>query len=217
MEDSPVLRRFGGSGIDRPVVFLLLSNLLTIVLAVVQQWDVYTLMWIYWGQSVVIGYFNVHRILDLREFSTEGFRINNRAVAPTRKTQRQTAAFFAVHYGFFHLFYLVFLVTHPGPRGVFTIAGIVLCILAFYFNHRFSYYYNRERELEGVPNIGNIMFFPYARILPMHLTIILGGLSHGDNRLALLIFLLLKSAADVVMHLVEHAMARSRAKRTSLP
>lgn len=96
---------------------LLLSNLVTIVLAVYQQWDVYVLMWIYWGQSVIIGYFNVRRIMDLKKFSTTGFKINNRSVKPTPETQRKTAVFFALHYGFFHFGYLVFLTADTKVAG----------------------------------------------------------------------------------------------------
>lgn len=189
---------------------LLLSNLVTAVLAVLQQWDVHVLMWIYWGQSVVIGYFNVHRIRDLREFSTEGFRINNRPVEPTPETRRKTAVFFALHYGLFHLGYLVFLGSDAAVRDGVSWLGVALCILVFYFNHRFSYRYNRERERDTVPNIGNIMFYPYVRIIPMHIMIVLGSRFLGDNTLALVMFLLLKTAADVAMHIIEHAMARGR-------
>ena len=124
---------------DRSVTILLLSNLFTIGVALYQQWDVAGLMWVYWGQSVIIGYFNVHRILDLERFSTRGFRINNRPVRPTRKTQRETAVFFALHYGMFQLGYLVFL-TLDTPAGVrLPASGVALCVLAFYLNHRFSY------------------------------------------------------------------------------
>jgi hypothetical protein len=215
MENSHILRLADGLNNDRSVTFLLLSNLLTIVLAVMQQWDVHVLMWIYWGQSVVIGYFNVHRILDLKEFSTANFLVNDKPVDPTPETQRQTAVFFALHYGFFHLGYLVFLLVGYSLQGAFTVAGIALCILVFYFNHRFSYYYNQEREREGVPNIGSILFFPYVRIVPMHLMIIMGGVFLGNNSMALVLFLLLKTAADVAMHVIEHAMARARAKRVT--
>ena len=198
---------------DRSVAVLLGSNLFTIVLALVQQWNVGELMWIYWGQSVVIGYFNFRRILDLREFSTEGFRINKRAVEPTRKTQRETAVFFAVHYGFFHFGYLVFLLAETDIGSGLPWVGIAVCVLAFYLNHLFSYRYNRERERERIPNIGSIMFFPYLRIIPMHLMIVAGSRFMGSSTLALLIFLLLKTAADVAMHVVEHAMARSAVQR----
>ena len=192
---------------DRSTLVLLLSNLLTIAMALIQGWDVSVLMWIYWGQSVVIGYFNVHRILDLERFSTDGFRINNQAVQPTRATQRKTAAFFAMHYGMFHLVYFVFLFKDASLDGTVSLLGAGVCVFAFYLNHRFSWRYNRAIDRARVPNIGNIMFFPYLRIIPMHLTILLGGFSNGHGTLSLLFFLLLKTAADVAMHVVEHAMA----------
>ena len=198
---------------DRSVVVLLGSNLFTIVLALFQQWNVGELMWIYWGQSVVIGYFNFRRILDLKQFSTEGFKINNRAVEPTRKTQRQTAFFFAIHYGFFHFAYLVFLISETDSGSGLPWIGIAVCVLAFFLNHLFSYRYDLERERDRIPNIGSIMFFPYLRIIPMHLMIVAGSRFMGNSTLALLIFLLLKTAADVAMHVIEHAMARSAAQR----
>jgi len=48
------------------------------------------------------------------------------------------------------------------------------------------------------------MLLPDARILPMHLTIILGGALGGDGAGVLLVFGALKTAADVLMHYVEH-------------
>lgn len=212
MENSRTLQTAGGLSGDRSVMFLLLSNLITIVLAVLQQWDVYILIWIYWGQSVVIGYFNVLRILDLERFSTANFTINDKPVDPTPETQRKTAMLFVLHYGLFHFAYLAFLVKESGLQGGFPAVYVAICVLAFFFNHRFSYEYNRERDQEGVPNIGSIMFFPYLRIIPMHLMVVMGGhfLGYGS---APLVFLLLKTAADVVMHVVEHAIARNGTKR----
>ena len=208
MDGSSMIGLTGRLYSDRSVATLLLSNLLTIVLAMLQQWDVHVLMWIYCGQSIVIGYFNVHRILDLKEFSTENFRMNGRAVEPTPETQRQVAVFFALHYGIFHLAYMIFLVIETETTGPFSLLSVLVCILAFYVNHRFSYRYHRMQEQQRVPNIGSIMFFPYIRIIPMHLMIVAGDKYAGDNQAALLVFLLLKSGADVAMHVVEHAMAR---------
>jgi hypothetical protein len=215
VERTGSIKLAGQLSTDKSVVVLLLSNLFTIMLAVFQQWDVYYLMWVYWGQSVVIGYFNVHRILDLKKFSTAGFRINNRSVEPTPETQRQTAVFFALHYGIFHLAYLVFLVAETGTEGGFPVFGVVLCIGVFLLNHRFSYRYNREQEQDRVPNIGSIMFFPYIRIIPMHLMIVAGVTVFGGSTGALIAFLLLKTAADVAMHIIGHAMARGDARRAT--
>jgi len=200
---------------DRSMVVLLLSNLVTIALAVYQQWDVYILMWVYWGQSVIIGYFNVRRIMDLKKFSTAGFMINDQPVKPTPETQRRTAVFFALHYGIFHLGYLGFLGAETKVEGGFPVFNVLVCIGVFYLNHWFSYRYNREQEQDRVPNIGNIMFFPYIRIIPMHLMIIAGATFFGGSTGALIAFLLLKTAADVAMHVIEHAMARSAARRAT--
>jgi hypothetical protein len=213
MENSGTLNLTGQLGNDRSLLVLVLANLLTIVLAVVQQWDVYVLMWIYWGQSVVIGYFNVHRILGLKKFSSSGFTINNKPVKRTAAGKRQTAVFFAMHYGIFHLGYMFFLITTSGLQSGFPLFSVLVCIFAFYLNHRFSYRYNRERDSAGVPNIGNLMAFPYVRIIPMHLMIVIGGNFLGNTTVALIFFLSLKTAADVAMHVIEHAMARGDAKR----
>ncbi len=49
-----------------------------------------------------------------------------------------------------------------------------------------------------------VLIWCYARILPIHLTIILGaGVAGGPH--ALILFLGLKTAADLVMHAIEHA------------
>ena len=192
---------------------LALSNLLTIILAVIQQWDVHVLMWIYWAQSVIIGYFNVRRILALEKFTTSGFMINNKPVQRTAEGKRQTALLFAAHYGIFHLGYMVFLITMSGGQSAVSVFSMLVCIIAFYLNHRFSYHYNRERDRAGIPNLGNLMSFPYVRIIPMHLMIVIGSNFLGNNSAALVFFLLLKTAADVGMHVIEHAMARGDAKR----
>lgn len=201
--------------IDRSVVVLLLSNLLTIALAVYQHWDIFVVMWVYWGQSVIIGYFSFRRIMDLKSFSTAGFMINDQPVKPTPQTQRQTAVFFALHYGIFHLVYLGFLGADANVAGGFPLFNVLVCIGVFYLNHWFSYRYNREQEQDRVPNIGNIMFFPYIRIIPMHLMIIAGFTFLGSSTRTLIIFLLMKTAADVAMHVIGHAMARSAARRAT--
>ena len=59
------------------------------------------------------------------------------------------------------------------------------------------------------------MFFPYIRIIPMHLMIVAGVSVFGGSTGALIIFLLLKTAADAAMHFVEHAMARAATRQTA--
>jgi hypothetical protein len=214
MQNSGAIQRAGLLYSDRSLTFLLLTNLATVVGAVLQGWNITDLLWIYWGQSVVIGYYNVHRIVDVDRIATDGFISNIRPVEPSCETQRCTAVCFALHYGLFHLVYGVFLLTtfriHPG----FPVAGVLLCILAFWFTHRFSYRFNQERD-RAVPNIGSLMFFPYVRIIPMNLVILLGAPIAGDNTNVLVLLLLLKTAVDVAVHVIEHVMASTDARRAS--
>jgi Family of unknown function (DUF6498) len=215
VENHDTINLSGRLHVDRSVMFLLFTNLVTIVWAVLEQWNVSDLLWIYWGQSVIIGWFNVHRIVDLDRFSTDGFRINHKPVPATCETQRCTAVFFAMHYGMFHLIYGVFLLTTFRIQPGIPLLGILLCIVVFYINHRFSYRYNLKREIDGVPNIGTLMFFPYVRIFPMHLMILLGSHFVGNNTAELVLFLLLKTAADVAMHVLEHSLTWSGGARTT--
>src|SRR3989344_7224626 len=91
------------------LISLLLSNFLVIILAIVQKWDTSTVLLVYWIQSIIIGFFQFLRILSLKKFSTENFKINNQPASPTTQTKIFTAFFFAFHYGFFHFIYAIFL------------------------------------------------------------------------------------------------------------
>ena len=66
---------------DRSAIFLILANIFTILFALWQQWNLAELIWIYWTQNLIIGFFNFRRILSLEQFSTENFKINNKPVS----------------------------------------------------------------------------------------------------------------------------------------
>lgn len=194
---------------DRAVLSILTSNALTLVVALSQQWPLLLLLWPYWLQSLVIGWYARRRILALQRFSTAGFTVNGAAVEPTEATRRMTANFFAMHYGFFHLVYFVFLAAFSavGAVGAAPSALDALLIAAlgatFWWTHRDSHRRLLEADTRGERNIGTLMFLPYARILPMHVMIILGAVLGGGG-LPLLLFVALKTVADVLMHVVEH-------------
>ena len=191
---------------------LVLVNAVTLAVALGLQWPLATLMWPYWFQSVVIGYYSRKRIRALGRFSTEGFTMNDRPMSPTPATQRSVANFFALHYGFFHFGYLMFLVKQWPASRWWDMLGWLALGVSFAWNHRLSFQQNVESDRRGTPNIGTLMFLPYARILPMHFTIILGGTVAGGGPGSVLIFGALKTVADVLMHHVEHRiLQRSRA------
>lgn len=188
---------------------LIFSNLLTIFFAVKENWNFLLVLWIYWFQSIIIGIFNFIRILNLKEFSTENFYINDKPVAPTEKTKIETAFFFLLHYGTFHLVYMSFLLGDQLPKK-YKLAStdwkyIFFISVIFFVNHCFSFIYNKERD-KVKQNIGRLMFFPYARIFPMHF-IILFGVFVGRSAIAL--FLFFKTIADVIMHVIEHSETKN--------
>lgn len=193
---------------DWSAASLVASNVLTLAMALIGNWNAGSLMWVYWGQSVIIGFFNFLRMLCLKEFSTEGVKANDKPVDPTPATRRSMAFFFLFHYGGFHLVYMVFLVG-LAAKGLANLEAMGLCLAAFLVNHAFSFFYNLKSDRQNVRNIGTVMFFPYARILPMHLTILFGS-ALPWNRAVLLLFLSLKTAADLIMHVVEHAALQEK-------
>ena len=194
-----------------------------------ENWDISTIIWIYWFQSVIIGLFNFTRILQ--EFSTEGFKINDNPAPPTTSTKIFTACFFLLHYGFIHIVLMAILVKHTfgyepinitfgwGLGGIidekinkymneFQIENekkdikfeyILLSAAIFFINHLYSYIYNKPKETKKL-NIGMLMLYPYARIIPMHIITFLG---YQTNNL-LIMFLICKTLADAIMHSVEH-------------
>lgn len=127
--------------------------------------------------------------------------MNGKPIPPTEKSKRQVASFFALHYGFFHFIYATFLVSMAGRVDIYR---VVLGGIVFLVDHSFSFRYNKKRDAEKIRNIGRLMFFPYARVIPMHLIILISGVFSSES--ALFLFLGLKTLADAVMHVVEHRL-----------
>lgn len=193
---------------------MLISNVLTTLLALWQGWSISALLLPFWLQSVLLGIFHIRRILLLQNFSTDGFTSNGRRVPEDASGKRSTAWFFAAHYGFFHLFYLGFILISSAASGAaigltpkWLLLLALMLLIAQYLTHRD----NVQRDLGGRPNLGGMMFLPYLRIVPMHLIIFIGG-SFGDSATTLLSFMALKTLADLGMQAAEVGLQRSGRK-----
>ena len=186
---------------DLPLLSLLAANGVTILLALLQDWNLSTVLGVYWFQSVAIGFFTLVRLLGVPAGDSGWSRLPSLFLA----------GFFAVHYGLFHVVYLVFLGAFvlSGTYGVADPLGIAIGCAVFLVNHLVSFLWYRPREEAPM----EVFAEPYARIVPMHLTIILGAFVTAalpgalGTRLVLLLFLLLKTGADVVAHQKKHARA----------
>jgi hypothetical protein len=175
---------------DASLFALVASNLLALAIAYASGMGLREMMLVYWIQSVVIGVASFIRILSLERFDPTNFKINHRPAEETRADKRKVAFFFLVHYGFFHLVYLLF-VAFDSRGGLGSPGTYILCTLVFAVNHGYSLAHNIRRDAQG---------------RPMHL---FGGLLFSGT-LAYVLFGALKTAADAVMHTLEHHLLGSK-------
>lgn len=205
-----------------PLVSLLVANLVTIVMAVAGNWDLASVLFIYWAQSVIIGIFTVITLLDA---DTEALAAGmDRSIAGHGGSQKIStrsvgfykcilAGFFAVHYGLFHWAYFSFIVETGlfGPLN-FSDTGIWISCGLFFANHLYSFLYHRGSQPRGAVFLTEEFVRPYNRIIPMHLTIIFGSIIVLVLEFAgittvmpvLVLFLVLKTYADLGKHMQKH-------------
>jgi hypothetical protein len=189
-----------------PSTFLVCSNLFIIAFALLAHWSITTLLWGYWLQSIVIGFFTVLKLLPFGSQKTPRYGL--------RSSLRDTI-FFTCHYGIFHVAYLIilYLFTTSGRIGMTVTppdyGAVGLIGFLFFLTHcySFAYHYLWEGQIVVIsPN--QLLLDPYKRIFPMHLTIIAAGffsllIPPAESSL-LIVFLILKTFADLKSHEVLH-------------
>lgn len=189
---------------------LLLANAATLVAALLLHWPMGWLLWPYWLQSVVIGWYARRRMLGLDRFSTEGFTSNGRRVPEDDPaSKRSTANFFALHYGVFHLAYLAYLGMEHALHARWDWLVLLACGASFVLSQRETYAVQHAADLRGRPNLGALVFTPYLRIVPMHLAILLGARLAGGVAM-LVAFTALKTTSDLLLDHVDRRIAQPR-------
>jgi len=193
-----------------PARAILATNLATLVAALIQGWGMIQLLFPFWGQSMIIG---LYSLLRIRKAAGWDLRY---------------PLFFLAHYGGFHGVYLILLIALTGSAdaqgmvpvnnggsgesvqlyaGTYTpLDGVIYLalIIGFWLTHRASHTRYLETDLAGRPSAQKLMSVPYLRILPMHLTLIMGAFLGGPG--TVIFFMMLKTGADLLMHRVEHRM-----------
>jgi hypothetical protein len=208
---AEILQRLRPYLLDVSLWTLVLGNFYSIYLAFAQDWPLGEILWIYWAQSVIIGISNYIRMMSLKEFTTGGMQAGGKPVPETPEGKRMTANFFAIHFGLFHFVYAVFLYAQMPlddiPPGDILLLGT--CVGAFALSHGFSLVHNGNKDFRAKkPDIGLLLFYPYLRIVPMHLVIIFGTMITmllGDmgESIVIVLFMLMKTVADGLMHMAE--------------
>ncbi len=187
------------------------GNIFAMVLATTESWSFSEILWTYWFQSILIGIINAYRMGTLKKFSTAGVTSNDQPVPETRQAQKEMTGFFVFHYGFFHFGYALFLINDMpiSLSSPATAISLVLAFTGFIAAHVYSYKHNKLHDFkDSKPNLGTLMFYPYLRIIPMHLVIVFGLATDSVGLAGIIPFMIMKTFADAGMHAIEHRIFR---------
>lgn len=169
-------------------------NIVLIVVSVHQNWRIVELIAVFWAQSVAIGISTFIRLLRLRQFRIG--KLTN--PDPTRKVS--DALLFLFHYGFFHTFYLYFML-FLGFGQVFLQPAFLFCLAIIAIEQVLEHRHQSLIDRQMCVSTGLLTVSPYLRLLPIHLIFIFGG-GKGVNPVVLFGFL--KTISDMGMLLVNH-------------
>jgi hypothetical protein len=193
---------------DLPASALVLigANLVPLVGVLAFGWTVFSILLLYWAENVVIGGVNVLRMA----FAQPQSQLANMA-------KLFLIPFFVVHYGGFATVHGIFILALFGPHGAAAgvralpsaveAQGIGLGVLAIAASHAFSFVRNYLMSGEyrrAAPYV--MMFQPYARVMILHVTILIGGFlaqALGAPTVALVLLVVLKIGVDLAAHLAE--------------
>jgi hypothetical protein len=186
---------------------LIAANLVPLVGVAAFHWTIFSVLLLYWCENVVVGAFNVLRML---------------AAAPRNVVvdvgKVFLIPFFCIHYGMFTMVHGIFVLTLFGPGGGFNPspaaflsavrgAGIGYGVLAIVLSHAFSFVHNYLMGGEyRRASLQQLMAQPYARVMVLHATILIGGFAAkalGAPAVVLVVLVVLKIAIDLRSHLAE--------------
>lgn len=197
---------------------LIVTNLIVLVLAIVQKWNFLTIFYVYFFQTIILWFFSVLKLLfkknlifvspldDYGRIRSETSEKLERFQIIRSHIKQQLTWFFV--FAFF-LFFIGELFKPP----VFD-HGMITGICLFFINHLFSFIYylkkdNEEKKEQSAKDLTRILAYRFLVILATIWLIgfILKFIVKNDfsfNLVALIILFLLKTSVDVYFHDKEH-------------
>jgi len=199
---------------------LIAANLIPVGGVLFLGWGVFDVLLLYWTENVIIGVFNVLRMLMAQPANPVSWLMKFFLVP-----------FFIVHYGMFtavHGFFLLALFQDDaaaanlsGPSGsmpdmLFEVLATVLdrpeallVVGSLVLSHGYSFVVNYIGRGENQKvSLQKLMTQPYARIVVMHITIIGMGflvILTGTRVVGVLLLVALKIGVDLRAHAREHS------------
>ena len=190
------------------LIVLLAANAVPIFGVLFLGWTVLPLVLIYWLENVVIGGFNVLKMVTAKP-SQPVFWLAKAFVVP----------FFVVHFGGFTYVHgaLVLAIFDSGGSKSFDLLTTVpaairanhlgWAVLSLVLSHGLSFYWNYIKNGEYQrASLDRLMMQPYSRVFVLHFAVLIGGwivMTLGSPTLALVLLVVLKTAADLRAHRAE--------------
>ena len=191
------------TNVPHSAILLIAANLIVLFGAVYFEWNVFTIMFLFWAETAVIGFYSIIKLIKIAGIASI-------ALIP----------FFILHFGGFMAGHAIFIFGFFRPDAFSGGSFVSLDILreqvllvwpmlgVLLVSHGYSFFKNYlgNKEYKGT-DIGEQMFAPYKRIIIMHVTIIFGGfltMLFQAPILSLVLLVALKTIADFIAHTKEH-------------
>ena len=192
---------------------LVVANLIPLYGVLFLGWSVFSIIFLFWFENVIVGFFNVLRLDTVR------------VDQPLKNLAKLFfIPFFTVHYGMFTAVHGIFVVALFGRdvidsssmsslnieilSTIFKENYLLLAAEFLFISHAFSFFYNYLHKGEyRRSSLEKLMGQPYKRIVVLHLAIIFGGfllMALKAPIAGLILFIVLKIFMDVLSHLKEH-------------
>ena len=192
----------GGASVQSPsTLALVIANLIPLLGVLLYDWNIGEIMLLFWAESAIVGFFNLLKMWWVGRWAVLFM-----------------GPFFVGHFGGFmvgHLLFIYALFLSGADTDVSTaqvMADFVRlwpALLGLFLSHAYSYHVNfvGRREYVG-RDMSKQMTEPYARIIVMHVTLIMGAflVTLFNSRLAALaLLILLKIGVDIRSHVRQHS------------
>lgn len=199
------------SGLGGPSILsgfiLALANMIPVIGVMIWNWSVAEIVVVYWVENIIIGVFNVPRMLMAE-------KTNN-----PNTPRLFLVPFFLVHFGIFclvHGFFVFFLLSGDMLHNPFgsekSSIPFVVPVVGFIFmflSHLFSFFWNYigQREYRDTV-VEEQMVQPYGRVVVLHIAILFGAFAVvllGGPLILVLLLIVGKTALDLGFHFYSHS------------
>jgi len=188
-----------------PSVFILiLANSLPLLGILFFSWDVFSILLLYWLETIVIGFFNVLKMLAIG-----------------KEKAWPLILVFIIHYLIFNVVHLMFLIFIFSPQNILSnlwflnldelfnyLHTVIIALTPLFISHGFSLFFNFLKKKEYLETkIVKQMFQPYKRVIIMHLIVIFTSVPiilFKENIIAIIALVILKVFFDILGHITEH-------------